>query len=630
MTIASKKSIRYMLPAFPVFYLLAGLALYQTVGIIRHWKAAQKTPSPHLPISHASRPHLPISLSSLLLLLFLVLFTFFYHPYYFTYYNPLLLGWRWAPQTLLVGWGEGLDGAARYLNNQPHGGVSAWYEWLFPIMYNGPVQPVVPQENLITADHTVLYINQVQRDIPGPNIIHYFRTRRRPEHTVRLAGIDYAWVYPGPIAGFGADPQPQHPLGGQFGGEAQLLGYNLHPQPAAGGNSLIVTLFWRVLSTPAADRFVYLRLVDAQGHIWATADSPPVMGLWPAGRWQPDMLIEDAHALPIPAGTPPGTYRLEVGLYNPASGQPLAATGQPLGQGGGLLLGEVPVAWQSVQTTPDLPYQVDSPLSPDLHLIGYDVSLPPKVTTGDVIPIRLAWRKVNPPFFSFAKGNRIGFKWRKDDLGWLSQSDEFLQPTNWENDAVLLSQHDVIIPPILSDGQYELEVILHSASEDPAGEPVSLGTTNITNPIRQFDLPAGAALPAGPAQLAAGPSQTVTLAGYNLEVAEQALDLRLYWSTGAPLTTPHKVFAQLLAADNTLAAQSDSVPAQGQRPTTGWLPGEIVADPHRLPLAGDLPAGTYRLIAGLYNPSNGQRLPLLNESGQSIGDAIFITEVPLP
>ncbi|MCP4289492.1 MAG: hypothetical protein GY792_34570, partial [Gammaproteobacteria bacterium] len=211
-----------------------------------------------------------------------------YHPYYFTYYNPLFLGWRWAPHTLLVGWGEGLDGAARYLNEQPEQNVAAWYEWLFPIMYKGRTQPVVPQENLITADQAVLYINQVQRDIPSPNIIHYFRTRRQPEHTVRLAGIDYAWVYSGPIAGFQADPIPEYPIGGEFGDEVRLLGYDMRPQPVTGGDSLIVTLYWRAISTPAADRFVYLRLVDEQGHIWAGSDSPPVMGLWPSTRWQPD------------------------------------------------------------------------------------------------------------------------------------------------------------------------------------------------------------------------------------------------------------------------------------------------------------------------------------------------------
>ena len=43
-----------------------------------------------------------------------------------------------------------------------------------------------------------------------------------------------------------------------------------------------------------------------------------------------------------------------------------------------------------------------------------------------------------------------------------------------------------------------------------------------------------------------------------------------------------------------------------------------------------LPAGSYRLITGLYNPATGQRQPLLNEAGEPIGDSIFVTEVNLP
>jgi 4-amino-4-deoxy-L-arabinose transferase-like glycosyltransferase len=310
MTVASKKSVRYLLPAFPVFYLLAGVAL---ADLRRKW--------------------------AVLLVLPLVL-PIFYHPYYFTYYNPALLGWRWAPQTVLVGWGEGLDEAARYLNKQPAGKAAVWYEWLWPPLYAGEIEPVVPPENMLTADHTVLYINQVQRNIPDPNLIEYFRLRRQPEYTVTLAGIEYAWVYPGPVAGFRPDPAPQHPLTGDFGGEARLLGYDLHPPPRS-GDPLIVTLYWRVLATPPGERVVTLRLLDAEGHILAQSDSPPVMGFWPAERWQPEMLLEDAQSLNIPAGTPPGTYRLEVGLYDPASGQVFPATDQPLGPAGGLLLDEV-------------------------------------------------------------------------------------------------------------------------------------------------------------------------------------------------------------------------------------------------------------------------------------------------
>jgi hypothetical protein len=577
------------------------------------------------PYSLLLNPLLPI-----LLFLPLTLFTLIYHPYYFTYYNPLVLGWRWAPKTLLVGWGEGLDEAARYLNERPQGAVVAWYESIFPIFYDGQVEPVVPQENLITADHTVLYINQVQRDIPSPNIIHYFRTRRQPEYTVSLNGIENAWVYSGPIAGLDQpNPTPQYTIGGDFGGEARLLGYDLPPQSRS-GNPLIVTLYWRVLAPPPTERFVYLRLVDAQGRIWASTDSPPVMGLWPVDRWRPGMLIEDAQELPIPPGTPPGTYRLEVGLYDPASGQVLPASGQTVGQGGGLLLGEVQIAWQSLHTEPKLPYQTNTRLAPNARLIGYDAPSP-TATTGDLLPLRLAWREAKTLSSLWALPNDfVMFEWRSAS-GQMNgqpaqQLDKLPLPVDeWGRGATLLSQHEVMVPPTLSAGQYDLVVMLHTSS-DPADEAFTLGRVEVTSPAHQFDLPADALTPAGQAQLA----QNITLAGYQIDLSNGTFNLHLYWRTEAPLTTRYKVFAQLLTSDNTLVAQSDSFPAAGQRPTTGWLPDEIITDPHLLILPADLPAGDYRLIIGLYHPTTGERLPILNENGKPIADAIFITKVTLP
>ncbi len=613
MTIASKKSIRYMLPAFPTFYLIAGLAYTQTFN----WVKNKISPSPHPSISNP-----PISLTITLL----CLFTFIYHPYYLTYYNPLVLGWRVAPQTLLVGWGEGLDGAARYLNQQPAQRVSAWYEWLFSLQYQGEVQPVVPQENLITADKAVLYLNQVQRDIPSPNIIHYFRTRRQPEHTVRLNGLDYAWVYPGPIAGFGADPQPQNPVTGEFGGEARLLGYNLHPAPVSGSDSLIVTLYWRALVTSDLDRFVFLRLVDSGGHTWARADSPPVMGLWPTQQWQPDMLIEDAHALPLPPGMPPGKYQLEVGLYNPADGYPLAISGQPVGQGGGLLVGEVDIVWQSVDTPPELPHQTETQLAPDAYLTGY-TKPPPTATTGDIFTAKLAWRE-DWAFLNSWLGipnDFVLFEWRQNGQRVAEQLDPLPLPiAEWGRGGVLLAQHNIIVPPSLTDGQYELVLMLHTSS-DPAGDVFSLGMVDVTAPPHHFDLPAGASDPIDPTSLIDLRGQQVTLSGYTLKTSPQALTTSLYWQTDAPLTNGYKVFVQLLAANNNVVTQSDSVPATDQRPTPGWLPGEIISDTHTLTLPADLPADTYRLITGLYNPVTSQRL------STAIGsDIITIAEVSLP
>jgi hypothetical protein len=348
------------------------------------------------------------------------------------------------------------------------------------------------------------------------------------------------------------------------------------------------------------------------------------------------MLIEDAQELPIPPGTPPGTYRLEVGLYDPDSGQVLPANGQPVGGGGGLLLGEVQVAWQSLRAEPQLPFQTDTRLAPNVRLIGYD-ALPASVTPGDVLSLRLAWRETKTLSSLWALPNDfVMFEWRPAS-GQMNgrpaqQLDELPLPIDkWGRGATLLSQHGVIVPPTLSAGRYDLGVMLHTDSE-PAGEAFLLGQVEITHPPHLFDLPLTASTPAGPNQLA----QNISLVGYDIDLSGQSLDLNLYWQAEELINTRYKVFAQLLTPDNALVAQSDSFPTAGQRSvgqqrhTTGWLPGEIITDPHTLTLPADLSPGHYQLITGLYNPTTGERLPILDENDNPVADAIFITEVTLP
>jgi hypothetical protein len=293
-----------------------------------------------------------------------------------------------------------------------------------------------------------------------------------------------------------------------------------------------------------------------------------------------------------------------------------------LGQGGGLLLGEVNIAWQPISAQPDLPHQTDTRLAPNAHLVGYD-SLPPTATTGEALSLRLAWREAAPLFDFFAVANdNVLFEWRQHDRPVAEQLDPLPLPiSQWGADALLRSQHEVIVPPALTSGRYELVVMLHTGS-DPAGDAFSLGQIEVTAPPHSFNLPPAVQQPNGPAQLAGG----ISLAGYDLQPTEQSLNLNLYWQTASPLTVQYKVFAQLLAADNTVAAQSDSFPAAGQRPSTGWLPGEIISDAHTLTFAAPPVPGTYRLIAGLYQPQNSQRLPLLNAQG----DAILVTEITWP
>lgn len=92
-----------------------------------------------------------------------------------------------------------------------------------------------------------------------------------------------------------------------------------------------------------------------------------------------------------------------------------------------------------------------------------------------------------------------------------------------------------------------------------------------------------------------------------------ALQLRLRWTTDAPLGTRYKVFVQVLNPDGTLAFQRDSEPGAGLELTSEWQPGAVILDQHAL-LIPDLPAGEgYTLILGLYDLNDASaRLPALD------------------
>lgn len=87
-------------------------------------------------------------------------------------------------------------------------------------------------------------------------------------------------------------------------------------------------------------------------------------------------------------------------------------------------------------------------------------------------------------------------------------------------------------------------------------------------------------------------------------------DITLYWRADALLTTDYSVFAHLVDELGIVQAQNDSHPARGLRPTSRWLPGEVIADPHRLVIPTGLAPGRITLEVGMYDYASGERLPL--------------------
>jgi hypothetical protein len=95
------------------------------------------------------------------------------------------------------------------------------------------------------------------------------------------------------------------------------------------------------------------------------------------------------------------------------------------------------------------------------------------------------------------------------------------------------------------------------------------------------------------------------------------------------MDVPFTVFVHLLGLDGQAVSGHDGEPVDGTRPTTGWVPGEYLADPHDLPIPADLPPGGYVVEVGLYDAGvpNFPRLPILSDEGQVETDRVIFGPV---
>lgn len=305
MTIGPKKFDRYVLPTWPALCILAGAGL----ASLGAWATGTARPG-------SARATIP-RLALVLLLAAELAQPALVHPYYLSYYNPLLGGGATAQRALLVGWGEGMDQVGEYLSGRPDASagqvLSALRETLQPFV---PV-PVrdVSEIDVGAANYAVVYLESIQRGAL-PDI--YARIRQtEPLHRITIHGIDYAEIY--------QLPKPfERPIEAQFGQALHLRGATI----AREQSRLIVTPSWDVRARPDADYILFLHLLAAGGQRVAEAnvapggDADPTTSSWEAGR-QIAVPIDIA----LPPDLPPGDYRLTMGLFDPATGARLPLKG---------------------------------------------------------------------------------------------------------------------------------------------------------------------------------------------------------------------------------------------------------------------------------------------------------------
>jgi hypothetical protein len=109
-------------------------------------------------------------------------------------------------------------------------------------------------------------------------------------------------------------------LRAQFGGQIALLGADYRPEAQQ------LLLHWRAEQPADRDLSVFVHWLDANGNRLGQSDGAPCANRCLTSAWTPGAIIEDWRVLP--AGVDPAAVRaVAIGLYDPADGVRLAATG---------------------------------------------------------------------------------------------------------------------------------------------------------------------------------------------------------------------------------------------------------------------------------------------------------------
>jgi hypothetical protein len=427
------------------------------------------------------------------------------------------------------------------------------------------------------------------------------------------AGVHYALASAGPLVRVlptvetTPPSRPAIPVDPGASGEVELIGYDwraVRPGPEGelytpqqgsleGGSTLEVTLFWRALDAPSADYAVTVGIADADGRLRAQRQSRhPVGGTYPTSHWRPGQVVADAYRLELPPALPSGRYQLVAAMGPPGAGSG-TSDAKDVDR---LLLGEVkvdkPLRWPYAS----LSVPVRQRCSSDLVLLGHDA--PPRAAAGEMVDVAVQWLVTGdgaghdiPALFAVqADGSaRQAVMWHNN-------------PADWRRGAVVVAQY----------------------------------TVDTGDTLRYLELRGDGWAYRLPTRPGAGPAivadlQVIRLRDYRYATQElhpgETVRLTLNWEAMADIDERYKVFVHVLGQNGLPVAQQDSEPVNGTHPTMRWRRGERISDPYAFALPEALAPGTYAVEVGLYRISDLTRLPVLDETGASIDDKVYLAPI---
>jgi hypothetical protein len=303
----------------------------------------------------------------------------------------------------------------------------------------------------------------------------------------------------------------------------------------------------------------------------------------------------DPYVLRLADGTPPGQYSFRVSLVRRDTGQTVAEHD----------VGPLTVARPAHGERPleeGMTAAAETCTWGGLRLLGSRTDRA-EAAPGDPLRVTLLWRVTGP----ISGDGQVTLHLAEADgtaiLTATAPIAPHYPPDQWQPGDRLRSEILLRLPAHTPDGEHAWQVQL-----GPVAPSWPIGWLRIHAPERLWSAPPLAI------RTNALLGSFATLLGANLQSPTSNLQLpatltvTLVWRAEAEMDTSYRVFLHLVGPDGSIVAQSDGEPANWTRPTTGWLPEEIVLDERVLNIPSGSPPGEYTLSCGLYDLASGARL----------------------
>lgn len=381
-------------------------------------------------------------------------------PYYMDYYNPVMGGPAKAPEVMFIGWGEGLDEAARYLNETidvENTTVASWYErGPFSYFYKGPS---AADERVWEADYSVVYRHQWQRELPTRRMLSMF-DQVPPEKTIWINNMEYVRIYNM------ADVPPADYMV-EWDDKLRLVFYENDSGSFYPGMWYDVNLFFLKTAPMDVNYNILLRVVNQDGVELIHVDEWPKG--WPTTQIPLGEVLSDVrHGLFISEETPIGPYRIEVSFYHPATFDRLPAESVRTGE---LVADPYIVDYMMVGDWPPAPAGRISPavnLDNQVELYGAGVVeadgtqaqiADQRVGRGETVTVRLNWEAldyIHTDYTVFL--HLVGPDGTPVAQGDSQPMDGFVPTSYWPPLQQFADDHTLTIPEDAAPGEYRLLV----------------------------------------------------------------------------------------------------------------------------------------------------------------------------